>query len=180
MKLLIPSPYLKKIIDNTAEFIIKHGRNFMTLIKKKYDKNKIFDFLEKNNIFYGYFIYRLNSILQKKITKVKSKENIPSRKKINLFNNVMKIKKLKTSNINKSSIYRKKLILSAHFINYNDLKIIRSLIKEFLINDNSKDFSFILKNLYVVQSIFFQIIKNIDDFLVSFLQIYFHMYNFII
>jgi len=54
------------------------------------------------------------------------------------------------------------------------------LIKEFLINDNSKDFSFILKNLYVVQSIFFQIIKNIDDFLVSFLQIYFHMYNFII
>mmetsp|Transcript_32050 Transcript_32050/g.44689 ORF Transcript_32050/g.44689 Transcript_32050/m.44689 type:complete len:242 (-) Transcript_32050:1338-2063(-) len=175
MKLIIPSPYLKKIIDNTAEFVFKHGKNFMILIKKKYEKNKIFGFLEKNNIFYGYFIYRLNSILEKKSSKFKSKKNKFSKTKCKSFNVVMKIKKMKIFSMNRSFITNKKLVLSAHFINYNDLNIISFLIKELLSNGNAENISFSLKNLFMIQSRFSDIINNMQIFLDTFFEIYFHI-----
>mmetsp|Transcript_4220 Transcript_4220/g.8191 ORF Transcript_4220/g.8191 Transcript_4220/m.8191 type:complete len:96 (+) Transcript_4220:207-494(+) len=81
MKLILPPPTLLKIIDRTAFYVSQHGKQLETKIKYKYEK---FNFLNNNNIFFPYYIYKLKVYLSQQKKNVDNRFNLI---KINNINN---------------------------------------------------------------------------------------------
>lgn len=127
MKLLLPSPYLREVIEKTAEFVAKNGRIFEEKIKEKYKKVNTFLFLNKENIFNIFYLHRLkfylfskNKFNKYKVIKHKKKSHIAD-----LIFRATNLKFLKSIDFTCKEIMILKTI--SIFISYNGKKFIRYL-----------------------------------------------------
>merc|ERR1712227_725504 len=64
MKIELPKPSIKRIIDKTAEYVAQNGIQFEDKIKKKYAKNSNFSFLNTKNQLNLYYLYKLKKTLK--------------------------------------------------------------------------------------------------------------------
>mmetsp|Transcript_23478 Transcript_23478/g.32771 ORF Transcript_23478/g.32771 Transcript_23478/m.32771 type:complete len:238 (-) Transcript_23478:1442-2155(-) len=174
MKILLPSPHLKKIIDRTAQYTVNNGKEFQDKLKKKYYNSKIFKFLDSENIFHIYYLYKIKQnliYLNNKYPKCEKNSTF----KLSVIDMVLDISRL---NLQSSNSFDHMIQLVSLFAAYNhnnvSKKLFNILINKHIIKNSGSVF---FKKFVLLHAQYHYIVCNIQFITEVFKKLIFNKYR---